>query len=274
MQIELKEIQLEVGITFIYVTHDQEEALTMSDRIAVFSQGRIKQVGAPADVYERPATRFVAGFVGTSNLISGDTAEAITGRRGLFTVRPEKIHLVDPETPVGADEYTAPGRIRSVVYLGSDTRCYVALDAGGELVVTQQNAADPRPAAPDRNARWATREELPAPAVLAGARSGLHYQGHRLAPSATTATSSTRTGSSGVIVATRRRARSPIGDLLARSRRASMAARRSLRGCPIEPCGSRSVTTPAYLPLIPDPPIVGRRMIGARRTACTGNLVP
>ena len=141
MQIELKQIQLEVGITFIYVTHDQEEALTMSDRIAVFSQGRIEQVGAPADVYERPATRFVAGFVGTSNLISGDTAEAITGRRGLFTVRPEKIHLVDPETPVGADEYTAPGRIRSVVYLGSDTRYYVALDAGGELVVTQQNLA-------------------------------------------------------------------------------------------------------------------------------------
>ena len=141
MQIELKQIQLEVGITFIYVTHDQEEALTMSDRIAVFNQGRIEQVGAPADVYERPATRFVAGFVGTSNLISGDTAEAITGRRGLFTVRPEKIHIVDPEAPVGADEYTAPGRIRSVVYLGSDTRYYVALGAGGELVVTQQNLA-------------------------------------------------------------------------------------------------------------------------------------
>jgi len=141
MQIELKQIQLQVGITFIYVTHDQEEALTMSDRIAVFSQGRIEQVGAPADVYERPATRFVAGFVGTSNLISGDTAEAITGRRGLFTVRPEKIHLADPETPVGEDEYSAPGRVRGVVYLGSDTRYHVALDAGGELVVTQQNLA-------------------------------------------------------------------------------------------------------------------------------------
>jgi putative spermidine/putrescine transport system ATP-binding protein len=141
MQIELHQIQHEVGITFIYVTHDQEEALTMSDRIAVFNQGRIEQVGAPAEVYERPATRFVAGFVGTSNLIGGDTAEAITGRRALFTVRPEKIRLADPEAPVGDDEYAARGRIRSVVYLGPDTRYHVALDAGGELVVTQQNLA-------------------------------------------------------------------------------------------------------------------------------------
>jgi len=141
MQIELHQIQQEVGITFIYVTHDQEEALTMSDRIAVFSQGRIEQIGAPADVYERPATRFVAGFVGTSNLIGGDTAVAITGQPGLFTVRPEKIRLAEPGTPVGEDEYGAPGVIRSVVYLGPDTRYHVALDAGGELVVTQQNLA-------------------------------------------------------------------------------------------------------------------------------------
>ncbi len=141
MQLELHQIQHEVGITFIYVTHDQEEALTMSDRIAVFNQGRIEQVGAPADVYERPATRFVAGFVGTSNLIGGRTAEAITGRDSLFTVRPEKIRLGDPATTVGDDEYSATGRIRSVVYLGPDTRYHVALDAGGELVVTQQNLA-------------------------------------------------------------------------------------------------------------------------------------
>ena len=141
MQIELKAIQAEVGITFIYVTHDQEEALTMSDRIAVFNAGRIEQIGAPAEMYERPATRFVAGFVGTSNLISGDVAQAIIGRRGTFTVRPEKIHLGEPDAPSGGDEYAAPGRIRSVVYLGSDTRYHVALDAGTELVVTQQNLA-------------------------------------------------------------------------------------------------------------------------------------
>src|SRR6187397_1589596 len=98
MQIELKAIQSEVGITFIYVTHDQEEALTMSDRLAVFNRGRIEQVGSPASVYERPATQFVAGFVGTSNLLSGAVAQAVVGKDGTFTVRPEKIRLA------GADE--------------------------------------------------------------------------------------------------------------------------------------------------------------------------
>ena len=141
MQVELKRIQQEVGITFIYVTHDQEEALTMSDRIAVFNRGRVEQVGAPAEVYERPATRFVAGFVGTSNLLAGDAAEAIVGRRGTFTVRPEKIHLNPPDAVPAADEVDAPGRIREVVYIGPDTRYYVTLDAGAELIVTQQNLA-------------------------------------------------------------------------------------------------------------------------------------
>ena len=141
MQVELKAIQRDVGITFLFVTHDQEEALTMSDRIAVFNRGRIEQVGAPAEVYERPATKFVAGVVGTSNLIGGAAAAAITGMPGLFTVRPEKIRIADPETPVGDDEHGASGRIRSVVYLGPDTRYHVALDAGEELVVTQQNLA-------------------------------------------------------------------------------------------------------------------------------------
>ncbi|HEY7591230.1 MAG TPA: ABC transporter ATP-binding protein [Candidatus Limnocylindrales bacterium] len=141
MQIELKAIQQEVGITFIYVTHDQEEALTMSDRLAVFNAGRIEQVGPPAEVYERPATPFVAGFVGTSNLLRGDAARAILGQSGTFTVRPEKIRLAEPEAPVGADEIGTPGRIRNVVYLGPDTRYHVALEAGGELVVTQQNLA-------------------------------------------------------------------------------------------------------------------------------------
>ena len=141
MQIELKQIQLEVGITFIYVTHDQEEALTMSDRLAVFNQGRIEQIGTPADVYERPRTAFVAGFVGTSNLLTADAARAIVGEEGTFTVRPEKIHIADPGAEVAADESSAAGTIRSVVYLGPDTRYVVGLDAGGELVVTQQNLA-------------------------------------------------------------------------------------------------------------------------------------
>jgi putative spermidine/putrescine transport system ATP-binding protein len=139
MQIELKAIQQQVGITFIYVTHDQEEALTMSDRLAVFNKGRIEQVGAPADVYERPATRFVAGFVGTSNLLTGAVAASILGEAGTFTIRPEKIQLAEPAATVGPDEASATGTIRDVVYLGPDTRYVVALDAGAELVVTQQN---------------------------------------------------------------------------------------------------------------------------------------
>ena len=139
MQVELKAIQREVGITFIYVTHDQQEALTMSDRIAVFNNGRIEQIGTPADVYERPATPFVAGFVGTSNLLRGEAGVAIVGQPGTFTVRPEKIRLAEPTAAGGPDEISASGQIRDVVYLGPDTRYIVALDAGGELVVTQQN---------------------------------------------------------------------------------------------------------------------------------------
>jgi putative spermidine/putrescine transport system ATP-binding protein len=141
MQIELKSIQREVGITFIYVTHDQDEALAMSDRLAVFNHGRIEQVGAPAEVYERPATPFVAGFVGTSNLLSGEVAQRLVGSPGLYTVRPEKIRLAEPDTTVADDEIAADGHIRSVVYLGSETRYIVSLDAGTELVVTEQNLA-------------------------------------------------------------------------------------------------------------------------------------
>jgi putative spermidine/putrescine transport system ATP-binding protein len=139
MQIELKAIQRDVGITFVYVTHDQEEALTMSDRMAVFNQGRIEQVGAPADVYERPATAFVAGFVGTSNLLTGAAAQAVVGADGTYTVRPEKIRIADPADTPGERESSATGRVRQVVYLGPDTRYHVELDAGGELVVTRQN---------------------------------------------------------------------------------------------------------------------------------------
>jgi putative spermidine/putrescine transport system ATP-binding protein len=131
MQIELKRIQQEVGLTFIYVTHDQEEALTMSDRIAVFNQGRIEQIGAPADVYERPATEFVAGFVGVSNVLERD------GRR--FTVRPEKIRMLAEGEDAGRGDTVEPGRIREVVYVGMFTRYIVELDSGGELTVVRQN---------------------------------------------------------------------------------------------------------------------------------------
>ncbi len=139
MQIELKDIQQRVGLTFVYVTHDQEEALTMSDRLAVFDHGRVEQVGTPAEVYEQPATGFVAGFVGISNVLAGQAAATITGSDRAFTVRPEKIHMVEPDAPVAPDRCSATGHVTEVVYLGSTTRYTVALDAGGELVVAQQN---------------------------------------------------------------------------------------------------------------------------------------
>jgi putative spermidine/putrescine transport system ATP-binding protein len=139
MQIELKEIQQSVGLTFIYVTHDQEEALTMSDRLAVFNHGRIEQVGTPAEVYERPATGFVAGFVGVSNVLEGSAAETITGEGQAFTIRPEKIALQEPGATLGPDQCSASGHVHEVVYLGAITRYIVQLDVGGELVVMQQN---------------------------------------------------------------------------------------------------------------------------------------
>jgi putative spermidine/putrescine transport system ATP-binding protein len=138
MQSELKRIQQEVGITFVYVTHDQEEALTMSDRIAVFSQGRIDQIGSPADVYERPANEFVAAFVGISNLLDRD------GRR--FTIRPEKIRLLDEAELADPGAHVERGTIREVVYAGMVTRYVVGLEQGGEVVVVRQNVSGPEPA--------------------------------------------------------------------------------------------------------------------------------
>ena len=131
MQLELKRIQREVGITFVYVTHDQEEALTMSDRLAVFNQGRIEQLGGPVEVYERPATDFVAGFIGVSNLLERD------GRH--FTIRPEKIRLLGADEPPPAGSHVEPGRIHDVVYLGMVTRYLVELADGGQLTAVRQN---------------------------------------------------------------------------------------------------------------------------------------
>jgi putative spermidine/putrescine transport system ATP-binding protein len=130
MQVELKRIQQEVGITFVYVTHDQEEALTMSDRMAVFNDGAIEQVGAPAEVYERPRSEFIAGFVGVSNVLERG------GRR--FTIRPEKVRVL-AEGELEEGFHVEHGRIRDVAYAGMVTRYAVALDAGGELQVVRQN---------------------------------------------------------------------------------------------------------------------------------------
>ena len=140
MQVELKQIQRQVGITFVFVTHDQEEALTMSDRIVVFDRGRIQQVGTPAEVYERPATEFVAGFVGTSNLLRGPAAQAVLGAEGLFSIRPEKIRVLPAGGDVSDGWRGAAGTVREVVYVGSGTRFIVDLEAGGSLVALEQNA--------------------------------------------------------------------------------------------------------------------------------------
>lgn len=140
MQVELKAIQREVGITFVFVTHDQEEALTMSDRIAVFNQGRVEQVGTPAEIYERPATPFVAGFVGTSNLLDGQSAEHVVGTPGTYSIRPEKIRVLKESAEADAPGHsTATGTVAEVVYLGDSTRFLVDLDAGGRLTALQQN---------------------------------------------------------------------------------------------------------------------------------------
>jgi putative spermidine/putrescine transport system ATP-binding protein len=135
MQIELKRIQREVGITFAYVTHDQEEALTMSDRLAVFNHGRIEQVGPPAEVYERPASEFVAGFVGVSNVLE----RSLDGRVRRFSVRPEKIHMLAEDGRGEPGAHVESGLIREVVYAGMATRYIVDLDGGGTLTVVRQN---------------------------------------------------------------------------------------------------------------------------------------
>src|SRR3954464_5116304 len=160
LQVELKRIQSEVGITFVYVTHDQDEALTMSDRIAVMDGGHVLQVGSPRDVYEEPGSRFVAGFVGVSNLLElpvekseGDLltlrlgeGEAVTGEQkggapegaiAVVTIRPERIALGSkPE----AGDCHAHGTVRESLYAGPTSRFVVELDGGGELMVVKQNA--------------------------------------------------------------------------------------------------------------------------------------
>jgi putative spermidine/putrescine transport system ATP-binding protein len=132
MQVELKRIQQQVGLTFLYVTHDQEEALTMSDRIAVFDHGRIAQVGTPVEVYERPRTEYVATFVGISNLLLRD------GRK--VALRPEKIRLAPTADAPSAGGRTAAGVVRAAVYAGALTRYIVALDDGTMLTVLEPNA--------------------------------------------------------------------------------------------------------------------------------------
>jgi spermidine/putrescine transport system ATP-binding protein len=164
MQLELKRIQREIGITFVYVTHDQSEALTMSDRLVVMNRGRIEQLGTPHELYERPATRFVAGFIGTSNILRGRIEREADGfgvvRFGLhdrvlvprdpdvrvgeeveIAVRPEKIALVSSAVAAPSGHCALRGRVREVVYLGTSTTYYVVVTDGTEFTIFRQNAA-------------------------------------------------------------------------------------------------------------------------------------
>jgi putative spermidine/putrescine transport system ATP-binding protein len=149
MQVELKELQRELGITFVFVTHDQEEALTLSDRIAVFSEGRIVQLGTPTEVYESPASAYVASFVGTSNLFDDDVSSRLFGRPGTHVLRPEKVTLrsATSSTSTGVTDgvVRASGVIIESIYLGTGHRLHVRLDDGIELVVLEQSTGSEAP---------------------------------------------------------------------------------------------------------------------------------
>src|SRR3954471_1010679 len=176
MQLELKRIQREVGITFVFVTHDQNEALTLSDRLVVMNGGVIEQLGSPREIYERPANRFVAGFIGTSNVLAGNVdsvddgsavmrlgpeervivpgAAATVGTTIELTVRPEKI-LIQPVDDVPATDWCAiRGTVTDVVYLGTSTHYVVRLSTGSDVVVYQQNASSPVATAVAGQAVW------------------------------------------------------------------------------------------------------------------------
>jgi len=146
MQTFLKALQRDLGITFVYVTHDQEEALTMSDRLAVFNDGRIEQVGTPKDVYEHPATEFVAGFVGVSNIVEEG------GRR--YTIRPEKIRM---------DGVGRPGTIAEAVFVGMFTRYVVDLDDGTKLTVVRQNDSSPEETGAQVQLEWSADDTFDIP---------------------------------------------------------------------------------------------------------------
>ncbi|MBL3687943.1 ABC transporter ATP-binding protein [Leucobacter zeae] len=143
MQFELKQIQREVGITFVFVTHDQEEALTLSDRVAVFNGGKIEQVGSPREVYEYPQTEFVAKFLGVTNLLKGDDAHRILGDAAPHSVRPERVALADPTAPVEAGTIAVPGNIVEAVYAGAHTRYLVEAEGGFRFISEQQNTQAP-----------------------------------------------------------------------------------------------------------------------------------
>lgn len=139
MQVELKQIQRQVGITFIFVTHDQEEALSMSDRIAVFNRGKVIQIGTPTEIYETPKTEFVANFVGISNIFKGDEARKIFGKNGSFLVRPEKLKLATDQKEIPSNSIVLKAKFRNQVYSGATSRIILQTEQGTKLTVFYQN---------------------------------------------------------------------------------------------------------------------------------------
>jgi putative spermidine/putrescine transport system ATP-binding protein len=141
MQVELKALQRQVGITFIYVTHDQDEALSMSDRLAVFNEGKIDQIGSPDEIYEYPASEFVADFVGDANIIDAQLASQLNGEKKSYSIRPERIHFHDDATDDGG-LCVAQGKITDIHYHGASTRYTLTLDDGSSLFLVQQNSSE------------------------------------------------------------------------------------------------------------------------------------
>ncbi|WP_137819488.1 ABC transporter ATP-binding protein [Pseudomonas sp. 2FG] len=139
MQGELKKLQRQLGITFIFVTHDQTEALSMSDRVAVFNKGRIEQVDTPRNLYMKPATAFVAEFVGTSNVLRGELAQQLTGSARPFSIRPEHIRLMSSPSQAPSDEVQISGLLHDIQYQGSATRYEIQLENGQNLSISHAN---------------------------------------------------------------------------------------------------------------------------------------
>ena len=139
MQVELKRIQREAGITFIFVTHDQEEAMRMSDRIAVFNEGSIEQIGTPQEVYEKPQTKFVASFLGVSNIFDGAAAKEIFGSNTMVNIRPERIKLVPADTKLNTGESGVVGTIIEASYIGATTIYLIQTQSGQRVIATRLN---------------------------------------------------------------------------------------------------------------------------------------
>ena len=157
MQVELKRIQREAGITFIFVTHDQEEAMRMSDRIAVFNAGAIEQIGTPQQVYEKPESTFVARFLGVSNVFSDQAAQEIFGSAATVNIRPERIRLVPPETKLKAGEHGAVGKIIEASYIGATTIFLIQTESGQKVIATRLNEE-----LPDQVNRFVTGDRVGA----------------------------------------------------------------------------------------------------------------